>query len=97
MKSPLFSRGFLLTDQKQDTTVYSFYNNWNEYEIQRHYMYVYKFQKTTAYKDENCSIILVGHAYNLFSMESSEERILEKIAKAEKYIDYITELTGNFF
>ena len=93
----LFCRGVLITDQKVDTASYPFYGNWKQYDIQGYYAYVHQDQKVTVYNNNKISLILIGHAYNPFTLEAEEDAILSKIANAENRIDYINELTGVFF
>lgn len=93
----LFCRGFLLTDICIDTKKYPFYDNWNEYKVQSFTVYVHNFQKITIYESNAISLVLVGHAYNPFKMEDSEELILKRIAVSSNRINSINELTGVFF
>ena len=69
----LFCRGFLITDQTIDTTGYPFYMNWECYQLQGYTAYVHHQQKVTVYQHENLSLILIGHAYNPYTMETDEK------------------------
>ncbi len=93
----LFCRGFLLTDNQLSTDSYPFYGNWNQYDIGKYTAYVHRLQKVTVYQDHDTNAILIGHAYNPFSMEPDEEAILPNIIHSSNRIDSINELTGVFF
>lgn len=95
----LFCRGFLLTDQQvNNTSEYPFYSNWNHYEVRGYHLYVHNLQRVTINDEQGApALIMVGHAYNPFTMEKDEEIILKRIAAADDRIDYINELTGVFF
>ncbi len=91
----LFCRGFILTDRKLDTVAYPFYGNWNETVIDNLYIYVHKQQKLTITEFNGKTLFLIGHAYNPFKMQYSENVILNQIAECG--IEEINELTGVFF
>lgn len=93
----LFCRGFLFTDKELKMDAYPFYGNWRQYKVGGYYAYVHELQKATVYSDEKINAILIGHAYNPFSMVYEEKEILSSIAHSENRIDYINELTGVFF
>ena len=97
LREYLFCRGFLLTDSCIDTKGYPFYGNWKEYKVQNYTVYVHSLQKITIYESSEISLVLIGHAYNPFTMEDSEDLILRRIAVSSNRIDSINELTGVFF
>ena len=95
----LFVRGFLLSDSKNiDLAVFPFYGNWNKTELSDGYSaYTHPKQNCFSYKDGGKCFFLFGHAYNPFTMEYDEIKVLERIASAygtENYLDYIDEMTG---
>lgn len=91
----LFCRGFLVTDQKLDTSAFPFYGNWNETAIGKLFIYVHKQQRLTLAEHDGKTLFLIGHAYNPFTMQYEESAILEQIAV--RGLDEINELTGVFF
>lgn len=93
----LYCRGFLITDTRIPNEVYPFYGNWNCYTVHNYYVYLHKLQKITIYTQDKTTYLLIGHAYNPFSLEADENKILEKLANKKNRIDYINELTGIFF
>ena len=93
----LFCRGYLLTDDTVETGKYPFYGNWDCYQIGKYNAYVHKLQKVTICSDAKSTVLLIGHAYNPFTMEADEHTILTSLLKASDRIDYINELTGVFF
>jgi hypothetical protein len=101
-QNALFKRGFLITS-KRDINIneYPFYDNWGVTEIGVYSFIVHKNQSLYTLKANNRTYFLIGHAYNPFTMETDEVKILEKIAcnaeiSDEKYFDAINELTGLF-
>lgn len=97
----LFVRGFLLsTDSNIDLTGFPFYNNWNKKEITKGF-YAYTHFKQNAYAVDvsGNTFFLFGHAYNPFTMEIDENKILQRIGEAygtNEYQDRIDEITGVF-
>lgn len=97
----LFVRGFLLSDSKNiDCSAFPFYGNWNKTELTDGYTaYTHPKQNCFSYKDGSRCFFLFGHAYNPFTMEYDENKILERIAAAygtADYLDCIDEMTGIF-
>ncbi|MCH5186978.1 MAG: hypothetical protein J1F63_01145 [Oscillospiraceae bacterium] len=96
----LFVRGFLLTD-RYDLKIneYPFMGHWSTKSVGRYTAYVHEQQKVTTYSCEDKTFFLFGHAYNPFSMEYHEEKVLERIALSYGTDDYqgrIDEMTGIF-
>ena len=98
----LYIRGYLITDYKNIIkNEYPFYNNWNEIEIGNYYGYIHKQQQYYKIHNKNFILLLVGHAYNPFDMNYSEDIILKKLINKldnsyDEFIDYFNELTGIF-
>ena len=97
----LFEKGFLITDAEiKQTKEYPFYGNWNKTTIGNYDFYVHKMAKMYIYEFEQKSVFLIGHAYNPFTMEWDEKRILPEVAKRynakEEHFEAIGELTGVF-
>ena len=101
LKQDLFIRGFLVTEMKQeDLKEFPFYGNWREEEHSGYYFLAHHLTGMHIYTDENNRIFfLLGHAYNPFTMEYEEEKILRHIAEAygtSDYMERINDITGVF-
>ena len=95
----LFRRGFLLTNAAVDLNSFPFYGHWKARKVGRYLACVQELQSFTAYEKDDRAFFLFGHAYNPFTMEISEEKILKRIAEAygtPSYQDCIDEITGVF-
>ncbi len=93
----LFRRGFLLTDANIDLTSFPFYGHWKSMPVGNYIAYTHELQKSSVYEENGRQFFLLGHAYNPFTMEIEEERILKRIAEAyhtPDYQDRIDEITG---
>lgn len=97
----LFIRGFLLsTDGNIEMQGFPFYGKWTKKEIAEGiYAYTHPKQHVYSVNSDGKTFFLFGHAYNPFTMEIDEEKILYRIGSAyetDEYIDRIDELTGIF-
>lgn len=101
----LFRYGWLLLQERLDDRFmygYPFYKEWREVRVGEYYVYLHKDARFTAYDSttDNSTLVLLGHAYNPFTMDSDEHTILKDIAitgrNESKFIDKINELTGVF-
>lgn len=97
----LFVRGFLLSDNKNiDLTAFPFFGRWKITELTDGYTaYTHPKQNCFTYNDGSSCFFLFGHAYNPFTMEYDENKILERIASAygtDDYLDFVDEMTGIF-
>ena len=97
----LFVRGFLLSDDdKIDLNDFPFYGNWQRKRISGNYYGYVHFKQTVHFVDyDGKTFFLFGHAYNPFTMEISEEAVLQRIAESygtAEYQDRIDEITGVF-
>lgn len=98
----LFIRGFLITNNNVDyQNRYPFYSNWEVEQIGSYRFWTHKLQRLFQFKKEDITFFLIGHAYNPFTMEYDENKILKYIADAysighSAYIEAIDELTGLF-
>lgn len=98
----LFIRGFLITNRALKLDEFPFYGNWkvNKMEKGEFYYYTHSLTDSAFYQAENDrTFFIMGHAYNPFTMEISEEKILERIAKTygePDFFDKVSELTGVF-
>lgn len=101
LKKDLFIRGFLITDKKiKNLTGFPFYGNWKVEEHNGFYFMAHELTGMHVYVSENGSIFFImGHAYNPFTKEYEEEKILANIAEAygtPEYIERINDITGVF-
>ena len=98
MKSLLFARGFLMTSKQLDQAGYPFYGEWNHTIFSGYHFYIHPKQKLFTATGDKRSCFLIGHAYNPFSMEISEEKILQTMLNCDHEELYCTldELTGVF-
>lgn len=99
----LFIRGFFITNSEDEYHLkeFPFYSNWTYEQLGSYQFLTHKQQDLTYLQTDERIFFLVGHAYNPFTMEYEEEKILEKIANhfskgKEEYFDAIDELTGLF-
>lgn len=101
LRSKLFARGFLFTEFHIDETAYPFYGIWSKTSVAEYQLLVAPNQHYFVSIEGNCSMILIGHAYNPFAMEWDENTILSSLQKAllkdeAKFWNEINELTGVF-
>lgn len=93
----LFIRGFLLTDKELDTSAFPFYGHWSSKLVGAYTAYTHEFQKASVYEKGGKQFFLLGHAFNPFTMEIEEEKVLSRIADAygaAEYWDRLAEITG---
>lgn len=100
LQKHLFEKGFLITDAEVgDPAEYPFYGNWIKNQIGDYALWVYRNVPFFTYQKENRHYFMIGHAYNPFTMETDENRILEILAERSVDAtdwDTINELTGVF-
>ena len=102
LQTYLFDKGFFLTDNEAlvDLEKFPFYGNWGKQKIGNYFVCTHKRTKAFVYQVKDRAHILIGHAYNPFSQEVSEEILLQNIASqygTERYYDVLDEWTGVFF
>ncbi len=97
----LYRRGYLITNRSDiDIASYPFYGNWDIKPItDKLNLYVHKEQHSYIQTADGVTALLVGHAYNPFSMDISEDSLLlDCIASYKKslndFFDKVSELTG---
>lgn len=96
-ENKLFRRGFLLTTKEIELEDYFYLNEWNKEKIFNYYFYIHNEQEFFHIFDNNEFIFLIGHAFNPFSDEIDEKKIIKKIFEnKEDVIELINELTGLF-
>lgn len=101
LKQDLFIRGFLVTNKKpDDLNSFPFYGNWRCEEHAGFYFLAHNLTGMHVYTNSKGNVFfLLGHAYNPFTMEIDENKILETIASAygsNDYIERINDITGVF-
>ena len=101
LQKDVFIRGFLITDQKiEDTSRFPFYGNWNTEEHGGYFFMAHRLTGMHIHEDgQNRVFFLMGHAYNPFTMQHEEEKILAHIAQAygtDEFMSRINDLTGVF-
>lgn len=102
-KNKLFCRGWIISNIRfPSNEEFPFYNNFAEYSLGTFYIRVHKDQHYYVYKNENKTYVLIGNCVNPFQKEYLEKNIICELAKRDGYnrqslIEYLNELTGNFF
>lgn len=96
----LFEKGYLITDADIKCGYeYPFYGNWNSKKIGDFNFSVYNATPFFTFQSNSRVFFLIGHAYNPFTMEVDENKILSNLAEtygSTAYFDVINELTGIF-
>ena len=96
----LFIRGFLVTNSNNiDLDDFPFYGNWELVKLKNLFFYRHKQTGFHFYEKDNKVCFIYGHAYNPFTMEIDETKILQRIFPyigKESFYDYLDELTGVF-
>lgn len=101
LKNDLFIRGFLITDKKINNLFeFPFYGNWRVKKSSGYYFMAHKLTGMHIYiSSDGNTFFIMGHAYNPFTREYKEEKILEYIAEAygtNEYMERINDITGVF-
>lgn len=100
LKQDLFIRGFLITDRKiDDLSKFPFYSNWKCEEHAGFYFLAHALTGMYVIERNGNVFFIMGHAYNPFTMEVDEGKILEHIAESygtAEYIERINDITGVF-
>lgn len=103
LQKHLFIRGFLITNSNEDFNLkeYPFYSNWDFVQLNSFKFLTHNQQEIYYVNKDGRIFFIIGHAYNPFTMQYEEEKILEKIAASfsrgsESYFEAINELTGLF-
>lgn len=101
LRKYLFRRGYLLTSRSDiDLSAYPFYGNWSGKQVTpKFHLYIHKEQHSYIHCADGVTAILIGHAYNPFSMKMDEMAILDDCVKAYRkgkkaFFEAVSELTG---
>lgn len=100
-KTKLYIRGFVLTDGDIDENDYPFYGKWTKHSFPNGVLLVHPQQTSYMYRQEQITMILVGHAYNPFTMQRDESEIIAELAQRflvneQQFWEKFNELTGVF-
>ena len=100
LKQFLFIRGFLMTNMElSHLEEFPFYGKWNHEKVGGYNIYRHPLTKVHCYEKDGKTSFILGHAYNPFTSEIDETKILERIHGAigtEQYYDFVDEITGLF-
>ena len=97
LRDKLYCRGYVLTDYNIDDHVYPFYGLWHKEQIGSYTLLVSDKQHYFVYTGKNGTWVLVGHAYNPFTMDKDEITILKKMDESNgDFTEILNELTGVF-
>lgn len=101
LRKHLFEKGYLITDSDYSDCLndYPFYGNWNALEVDDYHFYVYKTVSAFFQKVNGRTFFLIGHAYNPYTMEVDENKLLRSISEAynsKGFFERLDELTGIF-
>lgn len=99
LSDKLFAMGFCFTNTETSNGKCSFLTAWNSESLRNGNLFVHPRQH--YFISKNQEIILIGHAYNPFSMQEDETEILEELCEVwsgEKanFYEYLNQLTGIF-
>lgn len=97
----IFVRGFFVSDNKNiNINEFPFYGNWKVTKItDKYYGYCHNLQNVYSVNYNGVTFFIFGHAYNPFTMEIDETKILQGIAesyKTKNFWDRVDEITGVF-
>ena len=99
-RSFLFKRGYLVTDNTNiDTESYPFYSLWDKHTTGKYSILVHKEQDFAMCEKNGITAVMIGHAYDPFTMKYDDTEILLDCLEAyidgkDNYFDKINSLTG---
>lgn len=97
----LYVRGFLATTAAPPPNSAPFFARWNKFCEGPVSFWVHPKQRYTVSKCGGRKVVLIGHAFNPYTMETDEQAIADAVAEARQVsqptaIDVINQLTGLF-
>lgn len=98
----LFPRVYLISDEwLNEMDAYPFYGLWERYPLGNYSVYAQKKAHCYTWERDGKCIALIGHAFDPFTGELSEERIIECCLKAyekgqEDFLEIVNRITGVF-
>ena len=101
MKDKLYARGFLLTNAHVDENKHPFYGLWHKEIVCGATLLVSPQQRWYIHHEEKYAMILIGHAYDPFAMQSDENDILNDLCflmpiRSKLFWKKVNQLTGVF-
>ena len=101
-KDKLYVAGYLLTNNRSvtNTDIGVEWVKWSHLTFDQYDLYFHPEQHVYFVKNDDKYFILIGHAYNPFTMEADENQILKRLSDlyyTENYAEYFDQLTGLFF
>lgn len=98
LRQYLFVRGFLMTSKAQQEQEYPFYGAWMHTEFCGYHFYIHPDQKLHIASGTERCCFLIGHAFNPFTMDYSEDKLLREMVDSNRDELYrqLNELTGVF-
>lgn len=101
-KNSLYTYGYLLTNDGQRAVLrIPELGGWRKQQVRGYTLFVHPEQKSFCYETPERTFLLVGNAYNPFTMTADENGILAHLASmaygSNDYRDYFDQLTGVFF
>ena len=101
-ENQLYAFGYLLTNDTNASRrpIGIDWTQWNYRQIDAYSLYVHKAETAFEYEYEGVHYLLIGHAYNPFTMEGEEGQILQTLANNIQdkalYRNYFDQITGIF-
>lgn len=102
LQKKLYARGFFFTDDVVDHLRYPFWGQWKKKTCGNGTLLVSPEQQWHALENENCTMLLIGHAYDPISLVWEEHRILKDLCAFVMQQDWklffqkLNQLTGVF-
>lgn len=100
LRSKLYCRGFLITDNEIDDTGYPFYGDWRKQVIGRYNVFTHKQLPSYVKNLNDTSIGIFGHAFNPVTGDTDENKIIDALLENKDdsgdFYEIINELTGVF-
>ncbi len=101
LRDKLFSFGFLLTDNSVEEKQFPFFGDWEKADIEHFTLLIHKKQKYYIEESQKATFCLIGHAYNPFSFEHNEKKILRDLISeweksTEVFFEKLNEISGIF-
>ena len=101
LQKHLFEKGYLISDKDFSASLkdYPFYGNWRIQKFGNYFFYIYQTVNSFFQEVNGRVFFLIGHAYNPYTMEIDENKMLIEIGEnygTESYFEKMDELTGIF-
>lgn len=97
----LYVRGFLATTAEVSTNAAPFYGQWKEFREGSLNFLLHPKQRYTVSQGVRKKVVLIGHAFNPYTMQEDETAIADAVAEGwqvsqDSAIDVVNQLTGIF-